>query len=58
MSRTVKGGRNNGGGNPEYWSKRPHNRCGSFGVGKYQKQRTAKTERRIGGYETRKEARE
>ena len=58
MSRTVKGGRNSGSLSHEYWSKRPHNKLGSHGVGKYQKQRTAKTERRIGGYETRKETSE
>ena len=48
MSRTTKLRPRdyNGGGCREYWSKRPHNKLGSHGIGKYQKRRTAKTERR------------
>ena len=48
VSRTVKGGRDDGGGNPEYWAKRPHSKLGSHGIGKYVKSRTASTERRQG----------
>ena len=38
----------NGGGCREYWSKRSHNKGGSDSTGKYQKQRTVRTERRMG----------
>ncbi len=49
MSRTLKANPRdyNGGGCREYWSNRPHNKGGSAGIGKYQKSRTARTERRL-----------
>lgn len=49
MSRTNKANPKdyNGGGCREYWSNRPHNKGGSAGIGKYQKNRTARTERRL-----------
>jgi len=50
MTRTTKKNPKdfNGGGCREYWSKRPHNKGGSASVGKYQKSRTSRAERRIG----------
>ena len=49
MSRTNKSNPKdyNGGGCREYWSNRPHNKGGSAVIGKYQKSRTARTERRL-----------
>ena len=52
MSRTIKGGYSASNGSREYWTKRPHNKLGAQLASKYAKQRTARTERRLGKKET------